>query len=81
MLFFYLQRQNFSTALILMTGINYYPVQLFSFTNNNSMRALEFYLAIWECRSYLHDIDIDFAVWCRYKYLNCGHGYWVSIYS
>ena len=70
-----------SLALVMMGGINYYSGQVFdmkSITQKaQSMGAkVGFDLAhcVGNISLNLHDWNVDFAVWCSYKYLNSGMG-------
>ena len=70
-----------STALILLPGIQYYSGQLLdieTITKHAHSRHVpigwDLAHAIGNVPLHLHDWDIDFAVWCHYKYLNSGAG-------
>ena len=70
-----------STALVLLPGIQFYTGQYFDIATI-SAHAHSLGIPIgWDCAHAagnvdlrLHDWDVDFAVWCTYKYLNSGPG-------
>ncbi len=70
-----------SLALVMMGGINYYSGQVFDMKTitqkAQSVGAkVGFDLAhcVGNISLNLHDWNVDFAVWCSYKYLNSGMG-------
>lgn len=76
-----LKKEGESTSLILLGGVNYYTGQVFDFekiTNaaQNKRIKVGFDLAhaIGNIKLELHKWNVDFAVWCSYKYLNSGPG-------
>lgn len=68
-------------ALVLMSGIQYFSGQLFDIETitraghqAGAMIGWDLAHAIGNVPLFLHDQQVDFAVWCSYKYLNSGPG-------
>ncbi|MEO7309570.1 MAG: kynureninase [Chitinophagaceae bacterium] len=68
-------------ALVLFGGINYYTGQVYdikTITANahevGAIAAFDLAHVVGNVPVELHDWDVDFAVWCSYKYLNAGPG-------
>ncbi|ERF69509.1 Kynureninase 1 [Endocarpon pusillum Z07020] len=69
------------TALILLPGIQFYTGQYLDIATITRHAHSKEILIGWDCAHAagnvglrLHDWDVDFAVWCNYKYLNSGPG-------
>lgn len=74
-------------ALVMLGGINYYTGQLFDIktiteTTHKSGAIAGFDLAhaAGNVKLELHNWNVDFAVWCSYKYLNGGPGAVAGVY-
>jgi len=76
-----IDRHKDSAALLLFGGINYYSGQLFDIKKITEAAHVAGLLAGFDLAHVignvplkLHDWNVDFAVWCSYKYLNGGPG-------
>lgn len=70
-----------STALILLPGVQFYTGQYLDVATITRHAHSAGILIGWDCAHAagnvelrLHEWDVDFAVWCNYKYLNSGPG-------
>lgn len=68
-------------ALVLLPGIQFYTGQYFDFKRITEHAHSHGVTIGWDCAHAvgnvdlkLHEWDVDFAVWCSYKYLNSGPG-------
>ena len=76
-----IDRYALSVALILLPGIQYYTGQLLDIKTITAYAHSKGLLIGWDLAHAvgnvelsLHDWDVDFAVWCTYKYVNSGPG-------
>jgi len=77
----YLEKEGDSVALVLISGIQYYTGQAFQLERvskaarkKGCVIGVDLAHAVGNIPLALHDWDIDFAVWCTYKYMNAGPG-------
>ena len=76
-----LEQHGDQIALVLFAGINFFTGQLFNIREITALAqkrgcvvGIDLAHAIGNVPLALHDWNVDFAVWCSYKYLNAGPG-------
>ena len=76
-----IQQNADSVSLIMLGGVNYYTGQVFKMKEiteeahkHNILVGFDLAHAVGNIPLSLHDWNVDFSVWCSYKYLNSGPG-------
>ncbi|RDB21270.1 Kynureninase [Hypsizygus marmoreus] len=82
-----IKKEGPSIALVLFSGVQYYTGQWFPMQEITSKAKEQGCICGWDLAHgvgnvplSLHDWDVDFAVWCTYKYLNSSPGGIAGLY-
>ncbi|KZV79646.1 kynureninase [Exidia glandulosa HHB12029] len=82
-----IEQHGQALALVLFPGIQYYTGQAFDMPaitkaahSQGAICAWDLAHGIGNLELHLHDWEVDFAVWCSYKYLNAGPGAIAGLY-
>ncbi len=82
-----IQEQAEETALLMLSGVNYYTGQCFDMKEISAYAASLGIVVGWDLAHaagnvplQLHEWGVDFAAWCHYKYLNAGAGATAGIF-
>jgi kynureninase len=77
----FIEQHGEAIAMVLLPGIQYYTGQRFQIEDitraahkNGSVCGWDLAHGVGNVPLLLHEWDVDFAVWCSYKYLNAGPG-------
>lgn len=77
----YLDEHGDTVSLLWFAGVNYYSGQAFEIGkivkachDKNITAGFDLAHSVGNVELHLHDWDVDFAVWCNYKYMNGGPG-------
>jgi len=82
-----IEKQGPSIALVIFSGVQYYTGQWFPMQSITKAAKAQGCICGWDLAHAignvplsLHDWDVDWAVWCSYKYLNSGPGGIAGLY-